>query len=226
MKAAPGTKVPGTFLGDDRKLRDTLLTPLDELTLLDWKRRVFELYAAIRADPDPERAWGNWREARDELFRSHPQSPIPADERASFDGLPYFDYDPSFRVLATIEPAEAVLREIATSGEQPYTFRRFAYGRFELAGEERALALFWLEGYGGGVFVSFADATSGRETYGACRYLIDTVKGSDLGMDDGKVVLDFNFAYNPSCSYDPRWVCPLAPPENRLGVAVKAGERV
>jgi hypothetical protein len=200
--------------------------PLDELTLLDWKRRVFELYAAIRDDPEPARAWRRWRDVRDELFRSHPQSPIPAGERASFEGLPYFDYDPAFRVLAAVEPAEAVLREIATSGEQPYTFRRFAHGRFSLGGEERTLALFWLEGYGGGVFVSFADATSGRETYGACRYLLDTVKGSDLGMDDGKIVLDFNFAYNPSCSYDPRWVCPLAPPENRLPLPVRAGERV
>ena len=199
---------------------------LDELSLLDWKRRVFELYAAVRADPDPEHAWRRWREVRDELFRSHPQSPIPAGERASFGGLPYFDYDPAFRVLAAIEPAEAVLREIATSGEQPYTFRRFALAGFSLGGEERTLALFWLEGYGGGVFVSFADATSGRETYGACRYLLDTVKGSDLGMQAGKVVLDFNFAYNPSCCYDPRWVCPLAPPENRLAVPVRAGERV
>jgi uncharacterized protein len=199
---------------------------LDELTLLDWKRRVFDLYAAVRADPDPAHAWRRWREVRDELFRSHPQSPIPADERASFEGLPYFDYDPAFRVLAAIEPAEAVLREIATSGERPYTFRRFAHGRFSLGGEERTLALFWLEGYGGGVFVSFADATSGRETYGACRYLLDTVKGSDLGTEAGKVVLDFNFAYNPSCCYDPRWVCPLAPPENRLEVPVRAGERV
>jgi uncharacterized protein (DUF1684 family) len=199
--------------------------PLDELTLLDWKRRVFALYDQVRAEPDPERAWGRWRRTRDDLFRSHPQSPIPLDRRAAFDGLPYFDYDPAFRVLAEVEPAETELREIATSGEQPYVFRRFGRARFDLAGEACVLALFWLEGYGGGVFVSIADATSGRETYGACRYLLDTVKGSDLGVEDGKIVLDFNFAYNPSCAYDPRWVCPLAPPENRLGVPVRAGEQ-
>ena len=201
------------------------MADLDELTLLDWKRRIFDLYASIRADPDPERAWGAWRATRDGLFRSHPQSPIPREERDSFAGLPFFDYDPASRVLAAVEPAESVLREIATSGEEPYTFRRFARARFELAGEERTLDMFWLEGYGGGVFVSFADATSGRETYGACRYLLDTVKGADLGDLDGRLVLDFNFAYNPSCSYDPRWVCPLAPPENRLPVPVRAGER-
>ena len=201
------------------------MASLDELNLLDWKRCVFELYAQVRADADPRRAWDHWRRTRNELFRAHPQSPVPADRRASFDGLPYFDYDPAFRVLAEVEAAETELREIATSGEAPYTFRRFARAEFELAGEERALSLFWLEGYGGGVFVSFADATSGRETYGACRYLLDTVKGSDLGEQDGKLVLDFNFAYNPSCAYDPRWVCPLAPPENRLGAPVRAGEQ-
>ena len=129
-------------------------------------------------------------------------------------------------MLASVEPAEPVLREIATSGERAYAFRRFARARFELAGEARSLDLHWLEGYGGGVFLSFADATSGRETYGACRYLLDTVKGADLGSLDGRLVLDFNFAYNPSCSYDPRWVCPLAPPENRLPVPVYAGERL
>jgi uncharacterized protein len=199
---------------------------LDELTLLDWKRRIFDLYAEVRADPDPEHAWRHWRTTRDELFRSHPQSPVQPDRRSSFAGLPFFDFDPALRVLAAVEPAEPVLREIATSGERPYTFRRFARATFPLADEERTLDLFWLEGYGGGVFLSFADATSGRETYGACRYLLDTVKGADLGEQGGRIVLDFNFAYNPSCSYDPRWVCPLAPPENRLSVPIRAGERM
>jgi hypothetical protein len=94
-----------------------------------------------------------------------------------------------------------------------------------LGGEELALGLYWLDGYAGGLFVSFRDDTSGKETYGAGRYLLDTVKGADLGGEEAALVLDFNFAYNPSCSYDPRWACPLAPPDNRLAVAVKAGER-
>jgi uncharacterized protein len=199
---------------------------LDELTLLDWKRRVFNLYAQVRADSEPEHAWRRWRETRDELFRSHPSSPVVAERRPSFAGLPYFDYDPALRVLAVVEHAEPVVREIATSGEHAYAFRRFARARFALSREERTLDLFWLEGYGGGVFLSFADETSGRETYGACRYLLDTVKGADLGEHDGRLVLDFNFSYNPSCSYDARWVCPLAPPENRLPVPVRAGERL
>ncbi len=195
---------------------------MEELTLLDWKRRVFELYAEVRSEHDSERAWRHWRDARDELFRSHPQTPIPAG--ASFERLPYFDYDPALRVLGTVEQVERVTREIATSGERPYSFTRFARVRFSLAGEH-ALDLYWLDGYGGGVYLCFADATSGTETYGAGRYLLDTVKGSDLGERNGKLVLDFNFAYNPSCSYDPRWVCPLAPPGNRLTAPIRAGER-
>jgi uncharacterized protein len=198
---------------------------VDELSLLDWKRRIFELYESVRSDQEPERAWQRWRDVRDELFRSHPQSPLPTERRATFEALPYFDYDPALRVLGVVEPAERVQREIATSGEHPYLFTRFARTHFELANAEHALDLYWLEGYGGGLYLCFADATSGQETYGACRYLLDTVKGSDLGERNGKLVLDFNFSYNPSCAYDPRWVCPLAPPGNRLAVAVRGGER-
>jgi len=195
---------------------------VDELTLLDWKRRIFELYAEVRAEPDHERAWRRWREVRDELFRTHPQTPIPAGTH--FEQVPYFDYDPALRVLGTVEAAEHVSREIATSGERPYSFTRFARVRFTIAAEHE-LDLYWLDGYGGGVYLCFADATSGSETYGAGRYLLDTVKGSDLGERNGRLVLDFNFAYNPSCSYDPRWVCPLAPPGNRLAAPIRAGER-
>jgi uncharacterized protein (DUF1684 family) len=199
---------------------------LAELELLDWKRRTFELYEEVRRTPDAESAWRRWRDTRDELFRLHPQTPLPPASVASFEGVPYFDYDPALRVLGAVGPADRVRREIATSGAEPYSFLRFARAHFELAGDEHSLDLYWLEGYGGGVFLSFADATSGSETYGAGRYLLDTVKGSDLGERGGKLVLDFNFAYNPSCSYDPRWVCPLAPPENRLPVPVRGGERL
>lgn len=201
-------------------------TPQGVLDLLDWKRRVFALYAEVRAAPDPEDAWRRWRRERDRMIASHPQSPI-VDEagRARFEGAPYFDYDPAFRVLGRMEATDPERIVIPASADGRYAFTRFARARFDLAGQEQALGLYWLEGYGGGMFLSFRDATSGRETYGACRYLLDTVKGADLGTEDGRLVLDFNFAYNPSCSYDPRWVCPLAPPDDRLEVAVRAGER-
>ena len=83
----------------------------------------------------------------------------------------------------------------------------------------------WLEAYGGGLFLPVRDATYGATSYGGGRYVLDTVKGADLGADGDRLIVDFNFAFNPSCAYDPGWVCPLAPPANRLPVAVEAGER-
>ena len=199
---------------------------MNELDLLDWKRRVFQLYAEVRAAADPEEAWRHWRRVRDELFATHPQTALPLERRAAFAGLEYFAYDPAFRVLAEVESAPEDPRTIAGSAGSAILFRRFARARFDLAGEERSLELYWLEGYGGGVFVPFADATSGSETYGGGRYLLDTVKGADLGMGEGgRLLLDFNFAYNPSCSYDPRWACPLTPAANRLAFRVCAGEK-
>lgn len=192
-------------------------------SLLDWKRRIAELYARIRRAEDPGVAWNDWRATRDLLFAEHPQSPLP--DPASFKGLDYFDYDPALRVLGTVQAAEEVPVEITTSTDGTYSFVRYAEVKFELLGEELSLDCLWLTGYGGGLFLSFRDETSGSETYGACRYLYDTVKGADLGEIEGKLVLDFNFAYNPSCSYDPRWVCPLAPPPNRLDIRIEAGEK-
>ena len=186
------------------------------LDLLDWKRRVFALYAEVRLASDPEAAWARWREVRAGLFRDHPQSARPG-----FEGLDYFDYDPAWRLLAEVVPVEPESRKIGGSGPEPVPARRFAVARFD--GFE--LELFWLEEYGAGLFLPFRDATSGTATYGAGRYLLDTVKGADLGSQDGRLVLDFNFAYNPSCAYDPKWACPLAPPANRLAVAVEAGEK-
>jgi hypothetical protein len=198
---------------------------VQELELLDWKRRVFALYAGVRAAGDPEAAWLSWRDGRDTLFRGHPQSPLSPEARERFDGLPYFEYDPAFRVFGELARGDDELRDVAASGDETVQFRRFGIVRFALAGAAQELSLYWLEGYGGGVFLPFADATRGGETYGGGRYLLDTVKGADLGEADGRLVLDFNFAYNPSCSYDPRWVCPLSPPENRLDLGVRAGER-
>ncbi len=186
------------------------------LELLEWKRRVFALYAEVRAATDPGAAWERWREVRSRLFREHPQSPRPG-----YDGLHYFDYDPAWRFLAEVVPAEPESRKIAGSGPEPVVATRFAFARF--AGHE--LELFWLEAYGGGLFLPFRDATGGSETYGGGRYLLDTIKGADLGAEEGRLVLDFNFGYNPSCAYDPKWACPLSPPANRLPVAVRAGEK-
>ena len=198
---------------------------LSELDLLDYKRRVFALYARVRAEPDPARAFADWVAERDDLFANHPQAALPPERRSGFGGLSYFAHDPAGRVLAEVAPAERRRYDVGSSDGGTMAFERIGVARFALGGAACELELYWLTAYGGGLFVPFADATSGEETYGAGRYLLDTVKGADLGTRDGGLVLDFNLAYNPSCSYDPRWSCPLAPPPNRLAIAIPMGER-
>lgn len=195
------------------------------LDLLDWKRTIFDLYRDVRVK-DAVVGWKQWRETRDQLFTSHPQSPISEDARADFHGAVYFEYDPELRVLGTLRDAEPHSYEIPTSGRATMRFTRFAACGFTVGDNDLELEVYWLDAYGGGIFLPFRDATSGTETYGAGRYLLDTVKGADLGTENGDLVLDFNFAYNPSCAYDPRWVCPLAPPPNRLEIPIRAGEKI
>jgi len=196
-----------------------------ELELLDYKRRVHALYARVREDPDPAHAFAVWVAERDDLFARHPQSALPLERRQGFGGLSYFPHDPRGRVLADVAATERRRYEVPSSAGEAMSFERVGVARFVLGGEPCELELYWLVGYGGGLFVPFADATAGTETYGAGRYLLDTVKGADLGTRDGRLVLDFNLAYNPSCSYDARWACPLAPPPNRLAIPVRMGER-
>jgi len=196
--------------------------------LWDWRRRVAELYAEIRAQGEPQRAWRLWRDARDELFGTHPQSPLDDRRRRDFAGLPLFDYDPSLRCLVDLTPAPEVEGHALSGGRDGYVqlipFARTAGLEERLGGE---LTLYWLGGYGGGVFLPFRDATTGTASFGGGRYLLDGIKGADLGMDaGGRAILDFNFAYNPSCAYSARWICPLAPPENELPLAITAGERM
>jgi len=215
------------------------------LDLADWRRQVADLHSSVRleAEDDPESAWEIWREAREKLFRSHPQSPVPAEARAAFRAR-HWPYDPRLRFELAVSDAAPpdvasmpVLAEplfggltlalpISTGGEETFT----RIGRFEVpfASGPRTLGLYWMAGYAGGLFLPFRDATNGRETYGAGRYLLDTAKSADLGSGEapGSLILDFNFAFQPSCAFDPRWSCPLAPPENRLDIRVEAGERL
>lgn len=194
--------------------------------LLDYRRKVAGMYARVRSEePEPAACCARFRQERDELFAEHPQSPLPEDERR-FEGLDYFDYDPGLRFVLPVEnDVEPEELEIQLQEDGLLRLRRF--GRVWLTGalEGSSLSLFWIEGYGGGIFLPFKDATSGRETYGGGRYLLDTIKHADLGQREGKLVLDLNYAYNPSCAYNPEWVCPLSPPENTLPVGVRAGEK-
>ena len=97
---------------------------------------------------------------------------------------------------------------------------------FDRDGESHRLALFWLAAYGGGLLLPFRDTTNGTSTYGAGRYLLDGAKSADLGSPGpNQLALDFNFAYHPSCMWDPQWPCPLAPKASHLTIAVEAGEQ-
>lgn len=170
----------------------------------------------MRADEDARRAWRHWCEVRAELYATHPQSPRPG-------AVPdYFPYDPAFCFEARVERVDPTALEVTGSAGSVTRFTRFAAAQFD----RYELELYWLDSYGGGVFLPFRDETSGGETYGAGRYLLDTVKGADLGGSGETLVLDFNFAFNPSCAWDDSWACPLAPPANRLPLRVTAGELV
>ena len=194
------------------------------LTLLDWRRTVAALYSDVRSEVagDPANVLERFRTAKDRLFAAHSQSPIPEGERGTFRGLRYWPYDPALRFEAEVEPLEP-LRLMAHSGSgDPYPLDRIGRVSFPIG----TLDVYWVAVYGGGVFLPFRDATNGDTTYGAGRYILDTVKGADLGGSGGRLVIDFNYAYHPSCTYDPRWSCPLAPPANHLDGTVRAGERL
>jgi uncharacterized protein len=201
-----------------------VFTVHDALDLLDWKRRIFALYEEVRATRDPEEAWNHWRETREALYRSHRQSPLPPERRGGY-GDAFFPYDPAYRVVGEIRNGVPRPSALPASTGGTFAFTRIGHVGFTLLGEEHELELSWNEGYGGGVLLAVADASSGGETYGGGRYVLDTVKGAELGGDGDRLIVDFNFAYNPSCAFDGRWSCPLAPPGNRLPLALRAGER-
>jgi hypothetical protein len=199
---------------------------IDEaLARADWKRHVSAAYQEVRASSGSREAWDRWRETRQHLYTSHAQSPVEPSERDPFR-LAFFDHDPESRVLGRIEPSDPEGYEIAMSGDRTTVATRMARVRFSLQGGEHTLGLYWLEGWRGGLFLPFQDSTSGDTTYGGGRYLLDTMKSEDLGVEGDLLVLDFNFAYHPPCFYNHRYSCPLSPPENRLPVAIQAGERV
>ncbi len=211
-----------------------------QLRLTDWRRRVADLYSDVRrlALTDAEASWALWCSAREGLYRRHPLSPVPADRRAAFDAR-HFPYNSELRFELPVRPdsqgrAQAVgaatnAIALPNSGPEPMTFERVGRVDVPIGGSTYKLSLFWIPGYAGGLFLPFRDGTNGSETYGAGRYLLDTAKGADLGpglSTPGTIVVDFNFAFQPSCAFDPRWACPLAPPENRLDVPIRAGERM
>ena len=195
---------------------------MDAMSLLDWRRRVARLYAEIRAMSDARAAHDHWRATRDDLLANHPQSPVPGAARANFGGVAVAAYDPAFRFEAVLDTeVEPDHLDVMTGTDGVVPFDRVGVIRLPGLG---TLDVWWLSTYGGGLFIPVKDALAGTQTYGGGRYVIDTVKGADLGGPGETLVIDLNFAYNPSCAYDPAWACPLAPPGNVLDVPVFAGE--
>ena len=193
--------------------------------ILDWRRRVFALYAGVRSCPDPVDGHALWCDGRAELLRTHPASPVPESERAGYQGPRHAPYDPSLRFCVPVATGvEAQRLNVTTGTDGVVPFERL--GRVDLEGVG-SLDVWWLASYGGGLFLPLRDASAGGATYGGGRYVLDTVKGADLGGGAGpgeRLTVDLNFAYNPSCAYDPAWACPLAPRGNSLPVPVYAGE--
>jgi len=205
--------VPDTGSGQTRRV---------SFALLDWRRQIAALYAEVRAEPQPAAGHELWVARRAQLFRDHSQS---ADRSAVLRHAPYdARWRAELAVETDVEPQHLEI-PTATDGEVP--FDRIGAVTHPLAGR---LDVWWLGSYGGGVWLPVRDASAA--TYGGGRYLFDTVKGADLGGEidpatgRGTLIVDLNFAYNPSCAYDPAWACPLPPAGNVTDVAIDAGELV
>jgi len=168
-----------------------------------------------------------WKAERDELFATHPSSPLLPDDLATFSGLPVEPYDPAWRFeLPLVEVPEPKRMDVETGTDGIVPFEQIGVVEIPNVG---TLDVWRLASYGGGIFIPVKDALAGKPggTYGGGRYLVDTIKGADLGLGaiPETLVLDFNFAYNPSCAYDPAWACPLAQAGNRVAVEIPVGER-
>ena len=204
------------------------------LELYDYRSRVAAMYRertqAYLEGEDDEGVLRHFREARDELFANHPQSALDEEQRRNFRGLNYFPYNPAMLFIVEVDTdVEPVRQQVVMNADESMTMTTVGRLHFAVEGQQAELSVYWVEVYGGGLFLPFRDTTCPAESYGGGRYLFDTIKGSEFlpvpGIKNFKrIMLDFNYAYNPSCAYNYRWICPLAPMENRLNVAIRAGE--
>lgn len=159
-----------------------------------------------------------FRTEKDQFFGRHPQSPLTPAQRQHFKGLNYFPENPALRLevdVETTQSSETV--SIQTTGGQPQTYHRFGKFKFEVDGQTAELTIFKNQH---GFFLPFVDALAGKETYPAGRYL------EPEKLPNGKFLVDFNLAYNPYCAYNDQWSCPITPAENRLKIAIRAGEKI
>lgn len=198
----------------------------DAIRLAEWRRHTFAIYRELREAASPDVAHAIWRARRDELFRTHPSTPLPPGDPLRTTGIPCWPYDSQWRFELEIAPAIAEKNLTVSTGDaQSTNLRRL--GSVELpAPLDGTLDVWWLEQYGGGLFLPVRDGTAGKTSYGGGRYLLDTVKGADLGTTGRQLIIDFNFLYHPSCRYDSTWLCPLAPAGNTIAAAIEVGERM
>lgn len=159
-----------------------------------------------------------FRQEKDEFFRHSHHSPLLPEQQTEFDGLKYFPEDPDLRLEVEVEAFDEQNEiQIQTNTGQVQTYRRFGRFQFEVEGQTAQLTILENEN---GYFLPFRDSQAGNETYGAGRYL------EPIPIPGGKFEVDFNLAYNPYCAYNEQWSCPITPPENRLQVPIRAGEKV
>jgi uncharacterized protein (DUF1684 family) len=159
-----------------------------------------------------------FRGEKNHVFSHDPSSPLTPEQRRTFKGLAYFDENPGLVIHApvdrAVEPGEV---RMATSAGDEQVYQRYGVVRFSVDDQPAEVTLYASDD-SDELFIPFRDATSGKETYGAGRYL-------ELHAHGDEVTIDFNYAYNPNCAYDPSWSCPLPPPENWLKVPIRAGEK-
>jgi hypothetical protein len=159
-----------------------------------------------------------FRREKDQFFGESHHSPLLPEQRQDFSGLNYFPENPKLRLEVEVEPFEQQDQiQIQTNTGDVRTYRRYGRFEFEVDGQPAQLTILENED---GFFLPFVDSQSGEITYGAGRYLEPTP------IPGGKFEIDFNLAYNPYCAYNERWSCPITPPENRLKVPIRAGEKV
>lgn len=164
-----------------------------------------------------------FRQQIDQFFATSGDSPLEPAQQREFTGLNYFPETDAFIFEVTLEPVEDAAPYIApTSTGDEVRFARV--GQFTFSVGDESVTLVVLGSGDGDIFIPFRDATSGKETYGAGRYLDDHRYGV-THLDDNRYRLDFNFSYNPTCAYSPYYSCPLPPRENWLAVAIEAGEK-
>ena len=201
------------------------------LSLINWRREIFSIYDEVRSEEDGIVAWNIWKDKREKLFKFHPESPtFDPKKQSGFNDVPVlYSYNQKFSLFSKFELiSNSDIIQLNTDENSITRLKPFikTTNLKDFLGIE--LTIFKIEGYGGGLFLPFTDTgcKSGGAHYEGGRYLIDTVKGADLGeLKTDELRLDFNFSYNPSCSYNSKWTCPILKNFNRISILVDAGEK-